>query len=434
MPTTSWRAKISWGLYDLANTIFSMNVISLYFPLWIASEFSRGATFYAFAYSISMLFVAVASPIAGSIGDRRGHKPILIVASLLAIGLTPFLGITHSLWGALLLFTGANFGYQLSLVAYNSLLTSVSEPRERGRVSGIGVALGYVGSFIGMLSAYPFTQGKTFAKLPPAVADLVNRLAVVPMSSSSGVVRENAFVPTAILFALFAVPIILFVRERVHGGAPVPFRTTVAEIRETFRAIVGKPDLRGFFLATFLYMDAIHTVYIVMATYAKFAIHLDDGQIVTVMSIALGGAVVGSFLYGVITDRLRRKVSMAIVIANWVVALLLAIAATSYASYLAVAIVAGIGLGGVETVTRVALLALIPEAERGRYFGFFNLTGKASSIVGPQLWAVTLLVLEPLGDIRFRVGVAVLLTLVLASAVVLRRVNFPEPQTSGIQP
>lgn len=430
----SWRAKISWGLYDLANTIFSMNVISLYFPLWIASEHPRGATYYAFVYSFSMLFVAVASPFAGSVGDRRGHKPILIVTSLLAIGLTPFLGVTHSLWGALLLFAGANFGYQLSLVAYNSLLTSVSEPRERGLVSGIGVALGYVGSFIGMLSAYPFTQGATFAKLSPDLADVVNRLAVVPMTSFSGVVRENAFVPTAILFAIFALPTFLFVRESVRGGARVPFRETVAEIRGTFRAIVGNRDLRGFYLATFLYMDAIHTVYIVMATYAKFAIGLDDGQIVTVMSIALGGAVAGSFIYGLITDRLPRKVSMAIVIANWVVALLLAITATSFMSYLAVAIVAGIGLGGVETVTRVALLALIPEGERGRYFGFFNLTGKASSIVGPQLWALTLLFLEPLGDIRFRIGVAVLLTLVLASAVVLRRVNFPEQHRSGIQP
>ncbi|MHB0972281.1 MAG: MFS transporter [Thermoanaerobaculia bacterium] len=423
---SNWRAKISWGLYDLANTIFSMNVISLYFPLWIASGHPRGATYYAFVYSLSMLFVAVASPFAGSVGDRRGHKPILIVTSLLAIGLTPFLGVTHSLWGALLLFAGANFGYQLSLVAYNSLLTSVSEPRERGFVSGIGVALGYVGSFIGMLSAYPFTRGKTFAKLPPDLADAVNRVAVLPMTSSSGVVRENAFVPTAILFAVFALPIFLFVRESVRGGERAPARETIAEIRRTFRAIVGNHDLRGFYLATFLYMDAIHTVYIVMATYAKFAIGLDDGQIVTVMSIALGGAVVGSFLYGVITDRLPRKVSMAIVIANWVVALLLAITATSFMSYLAVAIVAGIGLGGVETVTRVALLALIPEEERGRYFGFFNLTGKASSIVGPQLWALTLLLLEPLGDVRFRVGVAMLLALVLASAVVLRRVNFPE--------
>lgn len=422
----SWRAKISWGLYDLANTIFSMNVISLYFPLWIASEHPRGATLYAFAYSISMLFVAVASPLAGSIGDRRGHKPILIATSLLAIGLTPLLGLSGSLATALVLFGAANFGYQLSLVAYNSLLTSVAAPHERGRISGIGVALGYVGSFVGMLSAYPFTQGTTFAKLPPAVASFVNRLTVVPMSAASGVVRENAFVPTAILFAIFAIPVALFVREQLAGVERAPFRATVAEIRSTFRTIVGQPDLRRFFLATFLYMDAIHTVYIVMATYAKFAIGLDDGQIVTVMSIALGGAVIGSFVYGVITDRLPRKTSMAIVLANWVVALLLAITATSFSTYLAVAIVAGVGLGGVETVTRVALLALVPEEERGRYFGFFNLTGKASSIVGPQLWALTLLLLEPLGNVRFRVGVAVMLCLVLAAVVALKKVRFPE--------
>ena len=424
-PTTvnrsGWAAKISWALYDLANTIFSMNVISLYLPLWVATAFPRGEVWYAVAYSLSMLVVALLSPLLGSFGDRRGHLRQLLAMTAIAVGMTFFIGMGTSLIAVLAAFIAANIGYQLGLVSYNSLLPSVSVPEDRGRISGLGVALGYVGSFAGMTLVLPFVDPEKFRVLPAAARTIVSRLTRFDLASAESVVRANAFVPTAILFGLFAIPIFLFVRESnvERGGAP-----TFREIAGTFRHILADPNLRSFYLATFLYMDAIHTVYIVMATYGKFAAGLSDAQIVLVMSIALGAAVLGSLVYGWLTDRLPLKTSMYIVLANWVVTLTIAIAATDFATFLPVAIIAGVGLGGVEVVTRVALLDLVNSEERGRYFGFFNFTGKASSIVGPQLWALTLYLLRDSGDLRFRVGVGLMLILVLAAAMVLRGVSF----------
>jgi UMF1 family MFS transporter len=148
------------------------------------------------------------------------------------------------------------------------------------------------------------------------------------------------------------------------------------------------------------------------------------------MSIALGAAVAGSFAYGFITDRLPFKVSMYIVLVNWIITLLIALGAKDLRTFLPVAVIAGVGLGGVEVVTRVALLGLVEESRRGRYFGFFNLAGKASSIVGPQLWALTLFVFRDLGPVRFRIGVGVMLALVLAACFVLRLVSFvPDERT-----
>jgi UMF1 family MFS transporter len=322
----------------------------------------------------------------------------------------------------LVLFSLANIGYQLGLVSYNSLLASVSSEGDRGRTSGLGVALGYVGSFTGMTLVLPFVDPEKFRALPEAARGVIRALTLIDPSTASGLVRANAFVPTALLFGLFAIPIFLFVRESKdnrEGGHP-SFR----EIWLTFRHILGDPNLRSFYLATFLYMDAVHTVYIVMATYGRFAAGLTDSQIVMVMSIALAAAVLGSAAYGWLTDRLALKKSMYLVIANWIVTLIMAMSATSLETYLPVAIVAGVGLGGVEVVTRVALLALIPVEERGRYFGFFNFTGKAASIVGPQLWALALIVFADLGAMRFRIGIGLLLLLVIASAFALRKVSF----------
>ncbi len=417
-------ARLSWGLYDLANTIFSMNVISLYLPLWVATSFAGGEVWYAVAYSLSMLVVALLSPLAGVVGDRFGHKRILLACTAIAIFFCFFIGMGSRLSSVLVIFAFANIGYQLGLVGYNSLLTSVSTPADRGRTSGMGVALGYVGSFLGMTLVFPFVDGERFAKLPAGLQDLVNNLTLFEMGPDSGLIRANAFIPTALLFAVFSIPIFARVREHRAPRVPSSMRGTLSAVKETFREIVSDSNLRNFFIGSFLYLDAIHTVYIVMATYGKFAAGLRDDQIILVMMIALGAAIAGSAVYGMITDRLPLRTSLFVVLGNWVVALTLALFATSFATYLPVAIVAGIGLGGIEVVTRVALLGLVDPERRGRYFGFFNLTGKASSIVGPQLWALTLFLLADTGAFRFRAGVGVMLTLLLASFIFIRRVDF----------
>lgn len=405
-----------------------MNVISLYLPLWVASTFSRGEVWYGFGYSASMLAVAVASPFVGKRGETSGHKLPLLFFSLAAVLMTAFIGTASRLGTVLVLFATANFAYQLALVSYNALLPSVAGPAERGRVSGLGVALGYVGSFLGMYLVYPFVDRSQFAALPDALQRLVNTLTVQAMTAGNGVLRENAFIPTAVLFGLFSIPLFLFVRER---RVP-PEEDAGGAVWDTLREILRTPDLRWFYLGTFLYMDAVHTVYIVMATYGKLAVGLGDGQIIVVMSIAIGTAIAGSFVYGALTDRAGSRIAILTVIANWIIALAVAIGAVGFRSFLVVAILAGIGMGGVEVVTRVALLRLVGEERSGRFFGFFNFTGKASSIVGPQIWGATLLALESAGAPRYRVAVGALLLLTVAGLFVMRLVRFDEPRAAVV--
>lgn len=435
MHHNAFPRKLAWGFYDLANTIFSMNVISLYLPLWVASEFARGEVLYAVAYSASMLVVALVSPLVGAMGERVGQKRVLLVSTVCAVAATAAISQGSSLGVVLFIFAIANIGYQLGIVAYNSLLPSVAEPAERGRASGLGVALGYVGSFSGMMLALPFTSSEHYAKAPQWLQHVVDALSVTDVATA-GVHRENVFIPTAILFALFAVPLFLLVKER----KPAATRSTSLrlEVLATGRTILRDRNLLRFFLGTFFYMDAVHTTYIVMATYGKFAAKLSDADIVKVMSVAILTAVGGSFLYGWLTDRMTRRGSMLLVVVNWIIALTLATFVYDFNSFLAVAIIAGFGLGGVEVVSRVALLSLVGEQESGRFFGFFNLTGKASSIVGPQLWALSLFLFETYGDIRFRIAIVTLLVMTLIAFFLVRSIEFarrlPADEKTASQP
>jgi UMF1 family MFS transporter len=57
----------------------------------------------------------------------------------------------------------------------------------------------------------------------------------------------------------------------------------------------------------------------------------------------------------------------------------------------------------------------------GEAFGLYSLSGKVASIIGPLLWGVVLLVAEPLGVIRYRLGVGSLAVLMLAGFIILLR-------------
>src|SRR3954471_14979878 len=75
------RAVVGWVLYDLANTIFSMGVVSLYFPLWIRDAVGpqKADAQSGVITAISMGLIFFASPLLGAMTDRaRRRMPFLI--------------------------------------------------------------------------------------------------------------------------------------------------------------------------------------------------------------------------------------------------------------------------------------------------------------------------------------------------------------------
>ena len=88
----------SWALYDFANTIFSMNIATLYFSVWLVSDLHRTDLVYSIANSSASVLVVGAIPVLGAISDaRRRRKAWVIgftVASCLACALMTVLGET----------------------------------------------------------------------------------------------------------------------------------------------------------------------------------------------------------------------------------------------------------------------------------------------------------------------------------------------------
>jgi UMF1 family MFS transporter len=396
---------LSWALYDFANTIFAMNILSLYLILWVTQVNEAPEIVFSFALSGSMLAVALTSPMFGAVSDRFGRRiPFLITFVVVCVIFTSAIGQVWGLVAGLLFFAIANFAYQSGNVFYDSLLSTVSTEKDRGRVSGLGVALGYVGSILGILMVKPFVD-----------------------TWGTGA----AFLPTAVLFLVFALPCFLFVKER---ASRVPlnlhlFREGYTQLFSTIRHARDHSNLLKFIGARFLYVDAVNTLLTFMAFYVIEVIGFSQDQARFLFIVSTTFAVAGSFFYGRLVDRFGPKKTLTIVLLQWGI-VFAAVATTSTSSvFWALGALAGIALGGTWTADRAFLTRLAPPERVGEFFGLYQLAGRFAAVIGPLLWGITTFVLEDLGMVRFRIAILVLLVNVVLGFIFLMRVREQQAPT-----
>ena len=142
-----------WSMYDFANTIFSALFITVYFPLFVV--LNGGTSFYVgLTMSISMLLAGLLVPFLGAIADITQRKKLLLfIFTLLSCIFTLFTGL-FDLTLILILGLLANFFYHASLDVYDSLLVDISSKKNIGWISGIGTAVGYLGTILSVAIAY----------------------------------------------------------------------------------------------------------------------------------------------------------------------------------------------------------------------------------------------------------------------------------------
>ncbi|MDP9357931.1 MAG: hypothetical protein M3R02_22135, partial [Chloroflexota bacterium] len=145
------RAVASWALYDLANTLFSLTIVSLHFSLWVVDDRGGRDGDYLIANSISMALMFLSAPLLGALSDQVPRRmPFLALSTVVCCCFTALLGM-GGLALSLVFFVIANYFFQAGLIFYDTLLPSVSTEANRGRIGGLGVGVGYGGSLIGVV-------------------------------------------------------------------------------------------------------------------------------------------------------------------------------------------------------------------------------------------------------------------------------------------
>jgi UMF1 family MFS transporter len=295
---------------------------------------------------------------------------------------------------------------------------------ERGRLSGLGTAVGYIGSIVGVVLVFPFFTGglPLIGALP---AEFVAGLrSIVPFTSHAG--RVSTFVPTGILFLLFSIPLFLFCRDHnpAPRGTPIRWRAAFSDVTQTIRDARQHPGALRFILTTFLYQDAIGTIVGFMTLYAVNALGFADGSEVTVFVVLTVPAVLGSYVAGIMVDRIGPKRTLQITLWIWVALLIGMVLVPTKTAFWFVGLAIGLNFGGVGAAERPMMLSLIPDAEAGRYFSLMLLSARVAAIAGPFLWGYTIKFLSPsVGTpMAYRAAVATVDVMFIIALFVLRGV------------
>ena len=408
-PSGRQSVPIAWSLYDFANTIFSFAVVSGAIGLWLTDDAQFGErdgnALLSVGIIVSVGINAIVSPILGALSDRGGQRmPFLLFFTLLCIVPTALIGFSPAAVG-LTLFIVANFAYQAALIYYDATLKAVSLPDTRGKLSGIGVAIGYMGTiFVGLLIYI------------------------------AGIEVPNRFLLAAVLFGLFAIPIFMVVREPERpAGPPITARDVVAswsQLARTINHARAVPGLLRFLVGRFFYSDAVNTIIVVITVVAVRAVGLTSAQAIPVLLGLTVVAILASFGWGTLVDRLGPKRTLMLVLGSWAIGLAIGGISLGLENplkmglFLFAGAILGSGLGGVQVADRVFLVRLAPPERLGEFFGLYGLVGKGSQVIGQLAYGLIILFLfDSLGVGAYQIAVMSLLVTMLIGAWLIRSVS-----------
>jgi UMF1 family MFS transporter len=388
----------SWVLYDLANTIFVLGVTSRYFAPWVIEDQGGRDLHVSLAVDLAMIIVIVTAPWMGARSDHFGsRRPYLVGATLVTVAATAMLA-SFGVVVSLVAYAIGQVGFNLATIAYDAMLPDVSTIETRGRISGTGAAVGYFGSFIALATGF---------------------LLLEPYGYST------VFRTLAALFLLFALPAFLFIRERprhVLGGPPPKLSQTLRRLIEAWRRTRRYEGVTRFLVARFFYTDAMNTVFLFIAVFARVEMGFSDSETDLLAAGGIVMALVGALSAGRLTDLLGPRKTLHGALYLWAIAIALAVVVgVTGATELGwlIGAIGGAGLGATAATDRVYMTRISPPRHLGEFYGLYAVVGRFATFLGPLVWA---LIADVLGLGRVA-AIGSLLLFFAAGRIILQKVS-----------
>ncbi|MGA4728306.1 MFS transporter [Micromonospora taraxaci] len=436
-PASTRRERRGWYIYDWANSAFQTTVITVFLGpfLTTVAEVAAGCelgadscdgfvyplgikvaagSYYPYLISLSVFLTVFVLPVIGAIADRSAHKKRLLGGAAFTgagatIAMAFVTGDRYLLGGALFLVANISFG--AAIVVYNSFLPQLGGPDERDGISSRGWALGYLGG--GLLLA-------------------LNLVAITLLDDGDSPQRTLdlarwSIVSAGVWWALFTLVPLRWLRERPSAAALTGGGNVVTDgfrqLGRTVREIKAYPLTLYFLLAFLVYNDGIQTVITLASQYGTEELRLEQSTLIITILLVQFLAFGGALSLGALARRIGawKTVLLSLVLWTGVIIAAFRLPAEAPVPFMVLGAAIGLVLGGSQALSRSLFSQLIPTGKEGEYYGFYEISDKGTSWLGPLAFGLVFQLTS-----SYRVGLVSLLIFfvvgfLLLAAVPMRR-------------
>lgn len=378
------KQELSWMMYDWANSAHSVIVVTI-LPIFFDSvaEYTADSvssmSTWGYATSIAMAIVALSAPFLGVFGDIRGMRKKLFAAflalgvfSVAGLAFTPGMDFTSSTDAAgrvasivLVFYILSTIGFDASCIYYDAFLTDITTEDRMDSVSTMGYGLGYIG-------------GSTI----PLLIFLIMNAVGVPMLTCLSVI----FAITAVWWLVFSLPLLKNCKQT--SGKPYEkgdIGRNIKGVFTTIKEIIADKPMLVYIVAYFFYIDGVHTI-ISMATSYGTNLGLDSAGMLLALLLVQVLGLPFCLLYMKLASKFGARTMVGVGICVYMFICVFAFFMDSLWQFWMLAVLCATSQGGIQALSRSMFGKLIPDKDRsGEFFGFFDIFGKFSSILGPAL-------------------------------------------------
>lgn len=414
------KTIFGWCMYDWANSAFATTIIAGFFPVFFKEFWSTGVDTtvstarLGVANSIAGITVALLAPILGAIADKgSSKKKFLLFFAYMGVVMTSSLYMaSKGNWPlAIMLYVFASIGFSGGNIFYDALITGVASEKKMDFVSALGFSLGYLGGgILFALNVWTVLSPETFG-----------------FSNASDAIKFSFFT-VGIWWAVFSVPLILFVKEPKNiqtKSAMNVVKAGFTQLKETFQEVRHLKPIFLFLAAYWLYIDGVDTI-VRMAVDYGLSIGFERNDLILALLLTQFVGFPSAIGFGYLGGKIGAKRAIFIAIAVYLFVSIWGAFIQSKFEFYILAVIIGLVQGGIQALSRSFYAKIIPVNKSAEYFGFYNMLGKFAAVLGPVLMGGVGLLVKSMGyssNTASRVSITSLSFFFIAGGILLYFVN-----------
>ena len=372
------REEKSWILVDCGNSAYSMAVTTALLPIMFGMfDNVKRSMDLGYFNSIASILVAALSPILGAAADYKDKKKRFFVfftsLGVLSTASLAFIPPSSGQWQLLILFFILSaIGFAGSNIFYDAFIVDVTSDERMDKISSLGFAFGYISSVI------PFG---------------LSLILIFLLGMEKSIGYQIGFIITALWWGLFTIPMIRDVKQ-IHYVEPGKdtIKNSFKRLAETFKQIKQYQTVFIFLGAYFFYIDGVDTIIKMVIPYATAVMGNDALDTFSLLAILLIIQIIAfpcAIFYGDMAKRFSARTMIIIGIFTYIISCIAAFFISSVWHIFILGAMIGSAQGGIQALSRSYFAKIIPKEKSNEFFGFYNIFGKFSAIMGPTLMSLT---------------------------------------------